>query len=439
MQRANNPYRKLPLMRAPSILAERLDQDAAHARATGNAAVARYTWMDDDNLLLPPPPVKEEEVSATTSAGAVDALVSMASVDEPEDDSSAAAAPLTGLPPLPPELLQQFRVKSILVKDRKYAPSDEPVPHKERTHRLTWDEPKNACVFISPYDRSCLEQWFYTDDDFEEFERDACRKPVKKRAGSGGRKKRARTPPSPARAMGVEAKLPIELGTPASEQPPSQQQQQQQQPVLYQGLLDAAVGALHDYEATGQTLAAEEAHDENEPEAGNVAMQKQLDAADTLMPPAKRRVQAQQQTARDEVATTSFTYAEPSLYLPPTAADLALKVPQLPPMEWGAPAPTGGKVPMGANPFEAHAVAAATAAAARAGLPPRRATGPPSPRALEPIQSSTFTVGAAPPPSLKARRGTRENGFAFLGIEDLKDKIRQVASNRRERLQQGVN
>lgn len=420
-RKAGNPLKALPLMRAPSVVVEHLTRDTSSISdpfgyAAEHFSAARYTWQDEDALA----------VHSQASEPPSDPIGEAAAQGE---DEIAAAELAGGLPPLPPELLANFPIKSILVKNRKYAPSDSPVKSKERTHRLTWDEPKNACLFVSPYDKDRLEEWFYTDEDFEEFERDASRKPAKKRASSGGRKKRARAPPpSPARGMGVEGEDSASSAD-----------------AVERGAFEAALRALDDGEATGHTQLEEEAADpglggnENRPKSGNVELLQdaEIDAANALLPPSKRRAYSRPMFTWDDpkeeeqpfTTTTSTTTSDtlasvassslPSVAapsssssraLPPTPlqATPALELPKsllLPPTQWRPPTIGGGKAAAGANPYAMHAAATALSHAPSA------------------------------PTSLRARRESRESAFGSLGIEELKQKIRQVATTRRERLQ----
>lgn len=415
-RKAGNPLKALPLMRAPSVVVEHLTRDTSSisdpfSHAAEHFSAARYTWQDEDALA----------VHSQASEPSNDPIGEAAAQGE---DEIAAAELADGLPPLPPELLANFPIKSILVKNRKYAPSDSPVKSKERTHRLTWDEPKNACLFVSPYDKDRLEEWFYTDEDFEEFERDASRKPAKKRASSGGRKKRARAPPpSPARGMGVEGEDSASSAD-----------------AVERGAFEAALRAL-DGEATGQTQLEEEAADpglggnENRPKSGNVELLQdaEIDAANALLPPSKRRAYSRPMFTWDDpkeeeqpfTTTTSHPLASvassslaslaapsssSSRALPPTPlqATPAPELPKsllLPPTQWRPPTIGGGKAAAGANPYAMHAAATALSHAPSA------------------------------PTSLRARRESRESAFGSLGIEELKQKIRQVATTRRERLQ----
>jgi hypothetical protein len=78
---------------------------------------------------------------------------------------------------------------------------------------VAWDDDANALEYMTPYDKEHLEEWFYTDEDFEEFERDARGGSRKKRSGGGRRKKRQRPQAAP---------LQLACGSEGAENAPSQ-------------------------------------------------------------------------------------------------------------------------------------------------------------------------------------------------------------------------
>lgn len=298
-------------------------------------------------------------------------------------------------------------------------------------------QPRNACIFIEPYDKARLNDWFYQEEDFEEFERDARRKPAKKRVSSGGgrrRKRVARAPPSAAR--------PTSAGAGEGEE-------------VFEEYEDGAPGGE----------AEEEFDCENVPECGNVTLQRDHEerSAGGVQPlPIKRRASFSDvdasisaALAAHQAASRPLSRGGPPSHLPQLPNSLLL-----PPQEWRAPAVTPDQlVPLGPT------VPPLRAAPSKFGAPPPRATGPPpapSPRSLEPsprsltplppaapaggpVAGGAFCVGAPPPPpnpapsSLRARRESRDkDAFGFLGIEAIKAKIREVATTRRERLHGGA-
>lgn len=368
-----------------------------------------------------------------------------------EDDAVPALMAMANSkpPPPPPE------PKGVLKKELKYAPDAEPVAYpRPRTSRLSFSDAHNETYFHSPYAKDRLEEWFYTDEDFEEFERDASR-PVqrKKKIGSGGsrRKKRSRSPPpSPAQHLPASAFETF-----------------------------SAPGGGHDddnvdVDADGDPVLCRRSQgeladeDENFPECGNVSLQRDYDAVHSILPSAPKR-QATSHVSGALRDSHAAHLVAPPLGGPPGLLPLQANS-QLPPALQCAP-PLWQMPAVVADPFagrvSASAAAAAIAAHIRAGfggaprgdingygLPPRRATaGPlttalpslePSPRAaLLEAAAPVFTVGAppppastsrAPPPTLRARRESRESAFSQLGVEELKQKIRQVATTRRQRL-----
>ena len=260
------------------------------------------------------------------------------------------------------------------------------------------EESNDVLLFVSPYEEDRLSEWFYQEEDFEEFENDARGKKKKKKVGGGG--KRRRPPPAPAKKHEPDLVTPDDLATMAG--------------VIF----PAACGAR------------------------NVNVQQQLDdqASASALPPAKRRMCGATDATMADVSFAAI--AAPSAALPPT-----LTTPMTS-FENGSGALTT---------HDPLAAAAAAAAAAAVGLAPRRARStepPPIPPPMPPPTLSAadwaeeewagkapaaLAVSAAPTMRTRGRSQVRLlSEVNELGVEELKQKIRDVASARRERLQHGV-
>lgn len=251
-------------------------------------------------------------------------------------------------------------------------------PTRVAKRAVQWNMCSNSTLLVSPYPKDRLTDWFYNEDDFLAFEADANKpKPKKKPAWATGGKRRRRSSTG-----GNNQNARTSLVTPEEANSAS-------------GEEDASNAFLLSYDD----------------EAENAPLQQQYAALDECQPVSKR-------------------HCLPVVPPPP---------PTMPPIE---PPPTTRPPPTN-NPLAAAAAAYAAAATGlskrrglsqRAGDPPY-ALPPPPPPTDPPPPPPVEQRAARPSLSTRTRRESRMlSEIETLGIEELKQKIRQVATTRRERL-----
>ena len=318
------------------------------------------------------------------SAGAADVLfadvaaqlLDAASHCPAEHDGADACAPEPPQPPPRPGMKSCLRRESDSYR----------LAGKEGRRVVFGGEEANATLlFVSPYDKDALGEWFYSEEDFEDFEADAN---GKKRKKKGKRKRATPAKASPAQASAAHA-------SPAREPDAVTAEDLQ----IMAGVLFPAASADEQnvYQLPPPPPASAAAAPDCEMES-----------------PAKRRVSPSSAAAASGAA--------------PAASPLANHI----------------LSPTAAAPSDPLAAAASAAAAAATGLANRR------PASVAP--SATFVAPAPlPPPTTKApaapadlapmrtRREVRLLSEVNQSVDDLKHKIREVASARRERIRpQGI-
>ena len=105
------------------------------------------------------------------SAGAADVLfadvaaqlLDAASLCPAEHDGPDA------LLPEPPQPVARLGIKSCL---RRECDSSQPAVKEGRRVVFGGEESNDTLLFVSPYDKDALGEWFYSEEDFEDFEAD---------------------------------------------------------------------------------------------------------------------------------------------------------------------------------------------------------------------------------------------------------------------------
>lgn len=319
---------------------------ATSAGPTDAPAARTWEWHEDEDGDMDPP--RRGGASTAVAAGGGTA-------------ASSSAAPVA--------------TRGILKAVPRYAVDAKRSPPRVKK-AVSFDSPSNCITEMTPYSKSRLEEWFYTDEDFEEFERDASGK--KKRKGNG-RRRRGGGAKRPRAAASSPAPLAVT------------QEEEEEEAADAHAHADAS-GGVEAMLMLGDdpTLDAE-----NRSSQASSQQQWQLGA-----PPAKRH--------------------QAILSAPSTADPLT--------------------------------AAAASAAAAAAGLRPPTRRGLTRRDGIDPLlDAPESSTASTPPPSAALGEAGGRGGMATrhresrvagggevsqLGIDDLKAKIRQIASTRRQRLNQ---
>ena len=291
------------------------------------------------------------------SAGAADVLfadvaaqlLDAASLCPAEHDGPDA------LLPEPPQPVARLGIKSCL---RRECDSSQPAVKEGRRVVFGGEESNDTLLFVSPYDKDALGEWFYSEEDFEDFEADA---------NGRKRKKKKRKRATPAKASAAQA----------SEAEPTHEP-------------DAVTAE----DQTGVTFPIPTSDEQNVHQLPPSAM---LDCE--MESPAKRRAYA--------TGASSSTF--------PLANHIASAQP---------------------DPLAAAASAAAAAATGLANRSIAPAATFVAPAPLPPPSTKPPAEATAP---MRTRREVRLLSEVNQSVDDLKSKIREVASARRERIRpQGI-
>ena len=291
------------------------------------------------------------------SAGAADVLfadvaaqlLDAASLCPAEHDGPDA------LLPEPPQPVARLGIKSCL---RRECDSSQPAVKEGRRVVFGGEESNDTLLFVSPYDKDALGEWFYSEEDFEDFEADA---------NGRKRKKKKRKRATPAKASAAQA----------SEAEPTHEP-------------DAVTAE----DQTGVTFPIPTADEQNVHQLPPSA----VPDCETESP-AKRRAYA--------TGASSSTF--------PLANHIASAQP---------------------DPLAAAASAAAAAATGLANRSIAPAATYVDPAPLPPPSTKPPAEATAP---MRTRREVRLLSEVNQSVDDLKSKIREVASARRERIRpQGI-